>query len=542
MSLSLPETPVTHPSAPQSSQSTDPLKKATPTAQTQINLSFPEKVWAMLACFRSVQLAIVLLSLLATATLAGVLIPQDGIVDVLEIKRSFGANYHICKAMGLFNVYSSYWFISLEVMFFFNLLFGSFQWLKPAFLAATRKTFCGSEHIQASPHRLAYASEQPLGQVTGQMIALLKRHRYRVHTAPAAQQRSGQVLLYACKGNFSRLGPVVAHFGILMMLVASVYGVFYGFKAQKLAVPGETFAIQNSQMFKPNADPSVWLGSVPKWKIRVNDFRIVYYPEGQAPERTAVVKQYYANLSIVNPSGKEAKRETISVNHPLIMDDTVIYQASFNPTGKLFMEVNGKPTKLETNTQFMNRPVSMSELGNGRALLVFPFFVQQDPNVTRNYVVVFLRDKNGFVGAKPGKMPPNLRLLEGQSGQLSGMTFKYVKPEIATGLQIKKGPEVPWMYLSYIIIILGTIMCIFSQRQLWLAMVPAVDGKGSRLMVMYRTKKARLSFMKELQRIQTELLNEFHYQLAAVTPAAQDEAQSKPETDHLSQDVEAVGV
>jgi cytochrome c biogenesis protein len=525
MSLSLPETPVTHPSASQVPQSKEQSKTAMSKAQTQNSLSFPEKVWAMLACFRSVQLAIVLLSLLALATLAGVLIPQEGVVDVLEIKRDFGANYHIFKAMGLFNVYSSYWFISLEVMFFFNLLFGSFQWLKPAFLAATRKTFCGPEHIQASPNKLAYASEEPIGPVTGQLMSLLKRHRYRVHTAPAAQQRAGQVLLYACKGNLSRLGPVVAHFGILMMLVASVYGVFFGFKAQKLAVPGETFAIQNSQMFKPNVDQSVWLGSVPKWKIRVNDFRIEYYPEGQAPERTAVVKQYYADLSVVAPSGRTIKQETISVNHPLIMDDTVVYQASFNPTGKLFMEVNGKPTKLETNTQFMNRAVSMSELGNGRALLVFPFFVQQDPNVTRNYVVVFLRDKNGFVGAKPGQMPPNLRLLEGQSGQLSGMTFKYVRPEIATGLQIKQGPEVPWMYLSYLIIIIGTIMCIFSQRQLWLAMVPAEDGNGTRLMMMYRTKKARLSFMKELQRIQTELLDDFHYTIPNVSPAAQRETQ-----------------
>jgi cytochrome c biogenesis protein len=525
MSLSVTETPVPRPQTP------------TPAQQAQNPIGFPEKVWGMLACFRSVQLAIVLLSLLALATLAGVLIPQEGVVDVLEIKHSFGPNYHMFKAMGLFNVYSSYWFIALEVMFFFNLLFGSFQWLKPAFLAATRKTFCGPEHIQASPQHLNYESEQPIGQVTSQISILLKRHRYRLHTAPAAQQRAGQVLLYACKGNLSRLGPVVAHFGILMMLVASVYGAFFGFKAQKLAVPGETFAIQNSQMFKPNVNPSIWLGSVPQWKIRVNDFRIEYYPEGQAPERTAVVKQYYADLSVVNPAGKETKREVISVNHPLSVDDTVIYQASFNPTGKLFMEVNGKPAKLDTNTEFMNRPVSMTELGNGRALLVFPFFVQQDPNVTRNYVVVFLRDKNGFVGAKPGKMPPNLRLLEGQSGQLSGMTFKYIKPEIATGLQIKKGPEVPWMYLSYIIIIVGTIMCIFSQRQVWVAVVPGKNGEKNRLMMMYRTKKARLSFMKELQKIQSELFTQYHYQLAS--PIAVEEAPAQPEQ---QRDMEAASV
>jgi cytochrome c biogenesis protein len=478
--------------------------------------TFPEKVWAMLACFRSVHLAIVLISMLALATLAGVLLPQEGIVEVAQIKRDFGANYRIFKAMGLFSVYSSYWFIALEVLFFFSLLFGSFQWLKPAFLAATRKTFCGPEHIQASPHRLSYVSDASIGTVTAQVSGLLKKHRYGLHKAPAALQKPGQVLFYASKGNWSRFGPVVAHFGILMMLVASVFGAFLGFKAQKLAVPGEIFGIEQAEMFRPNVDESVWLGSVPDWKVRVNDFRIEYYPEGQTPDNMTVVKQYFADLSVLDKSGKETKRETISVNHPLAVGDTVLYQASFNPTGKLFMAVNGKPMKLDTNTTFMNRPVSLTELDNGRALMVFPFFVQQDPNVTRNYVVVFLRDQKGFVGAKPGQMPPNLRLLEGQSGTLSGMTFKYVKPEIATGLQIKKGPEVPWMYLSYIIIILGTIMCIFSQRRLWMAITTGQDGQGGRVMMLYKTNKARLSFMKELQRLQTELLSDLQYNVAPV--------------------------
>ncbi len=475
----------------------------------------------MMACFRSLHLAIVLIALLALATLAGVLLPQEGIVDVLEIKRNAGANYRIFKAMGLYTVYSSYWFIALEVLFFINLLCGSFQWLKPAFHAATRKTFCGPEHIQASPHKLLYQTQQPLGLTTAQLTQSLKKRHYRIDKPLPGKLRSGQgegqVLLYASKGNWNRLGPVVAHFGILLMLVASVYGAFYGFKAQKLAVPGETFAIQDSQMFKPNVNPGIWQGSVPDWKVRVNEFRMEFYPEGTAPDQippgqSPVVKQYFADLSVIDKKGHVTQRQVISVNHPLTVDDTVLYQASFNPTGKLFVEMNGKPRKLDTNTQFMNRPVSLTELDNGRALMVFPFLVQQDPNVTRNYVVVFLRDAHGFVGAKPGKMPPNLRLLEGQSGTLAGLHFKYIKPEFATGLQIKKGPEVPWMYLAYGIIIVGAFMCIFSQRRLWVALVPAPQGEGTQILLQYKTNKARLSFMKELQALQTDLINALQVQ------------------------------
>jgi cytochrome c biogenesis protein len=463
--------------------------------------TFPERVWSFLACFRSVHLAIVLLSLLALATLAGVLLPQEGVVDLAEIKRNFGSNYRIFKAMGLFNVYSSYWFIALEVLFFLNLLCGSFQWLKPAFLAATRTVFCGPEHIQASPHRLEFHSDQSMGAVMNTVSETLRRARYRVHASRGRQD--GSVLLYASKGNFSRLGPVVAHTGILLLLVSSVYGAFFGFKAQELAVPGETFGLHNTEMFRPNVNEAIWQGFIPDWKVKVNDFRIEYYPEGEAPGPMSVVKQYYADLSILDAQNRPMKRETISVNHPLSVGDTTIYQASFNPTGKLFVVVNGKPMKIATNTRFMGRPVSFTELPDGKVLMVFPFFVQQDPNVTRNYAVFFLRDQQGFVGAKPGQMPPNLRLLEGGEGRLAGMTLKYVKPEIATGLQIKKGPEVPWMYLAYFIVIGGTIMCIFSQRRLWVAMTE--ENGVRRVRLLYKTNKARLSFMKELKRLQSEL-------------------------------------
>lgn len=477
-----------------------PVTPPLETMPTEKKVSFPEQVWGLLACFRSVQLAIVLLSLLALATLAGVLLPQEGLVDVAQIKQTYGPNFRMMKAMGLFNVYSSYWFLALEVLFFFNLLFGSFKWLKPAYLAATQKTYCTPKQIQASKDHLSIESTQTFSQTQANLLTLLPKFGYRINTG---ESTSNQALFYATKGNWTRFGPAVAHTGILLMLIAAVMGTFTGFKAQKLAIPGETFHIRDSQMFLPNIESRFWLGSVPEWKIRVNDFRIDYYDENETPTQGIVAKQYYADLSVIEPNGKESRREVISVNHPLTVDDTVIYQASFNPTGKFFVEVNGKPLKLEANSEFMNRPVSLSALPNGQTLMVFPFFVQQDPNVTRNYAVFFLRDANGFVGAEPGKMPPNLRLLEGQSGTLSGLTFRYIKPEIATGLQIKKGPEVPLMYLSYLIITLGAFMCIFSQRRLWLAVEET--KQGTHVHLLYKTNKARLSFLKELQRFQTDL-------------------------------------
>ncbi len=445
-------------------------------------------IWDWLACFRSVQLAIVLLSLMAVGTLIGVLMPQEGLVDVVEIKRTYGDSYRILKAMGLFNVYSSYWYIALEVLFFFNMLFGSFQWLKPAYLSATRKTFCGPEHILASPNHFAIPVA---GATLEQVTEIFKKGRYSVY-------QSGDKL-YATKGNFSRFAPVVAHSGILLLIVGCVYGTFTGFKAQQLAVPGQTFAVSESQAFIPNVNPAIWQGSVPDLRVHVNDFRIEYYPEDPTTPQ-----QYYADLSILDPADNVLKRETISVNHPLSIGDLTIYQASFRPTGKLLTDINGTPQALEVNTEMQDRPVSMTLLENGQTLITFPFLVQQDPGVTENYVVMFLKDDNGFVGAAPGQMPENLRLREGESGQIGEVNITYHRTEMATGLQMKKAPEVAWVYAAFIIIILGTLMCIVSQRQLWAVFSRDENGQPL-LLVRFKTNKARLSFMKELVKLETML-------------------------------------
>lgn len=482
--------------------------------QSREKKSFPTQVWELLSCFRTIQLAIILLSLLAVGVLIGVFMPQDGLVTPLEIKKQYGENYRLLKAFGLFNVYSSYWFITLEVLFFFNLFFGSFKWLKPAFLSATRKTFFTPEQMANAKEHGDMTSPETQNQTLEALQATLKKHRYGVYQDPENPNR-----LYATKGNFSRFGPVVAHFGILLLLIFSVMAAFTGFKAQKLASPGQTFQLMQSDYFMTNVHPTLWLGSVPTWEVRVKDFRIEYYPDH--PE---TVKQYFCTLQILNPDKSVRMEKVISVNDPLNLEDVTFYQASFSPTGKLFLEINGQSKTVEINADFQSRPINVTPLTKDISLIVFPFFVQQD-HVKHNHVALFLQKDGKFVGSAPGKMPTNLRLNEGESGQLASLNIKFVKPEFATGLQIKKAPEVPWMYLSYIIIMLGTVMCVFSQRQIWIAIRPHAsykneEGVGQQVLFLFKTNRAKVSFMKELSALESALQKKWAPKLGSVSTRA----------------------
>lgn len=450
-------------------------------------------IWEWLACFRSIKLAIVLLSLLAVGVLVGVFLPQEGLVETVQIKKTYGESYRVMKAMGFFNVYSSYWFIAIEVLFFFNLLFGSFQWLKPAFLSATRKFFLSTAQMAKTKEHALLLSPHDEATTLAQLKNTFKKHRYGVYANPEAPTQT-----YATKGNFSRFGPVIAHLGILMMLIASVYGAFTGFKAQQIAMPGSTFNLMQVGSFTPNVNAGIWQGTVPNWQFSVDDFRIEFYPDH--PE---TVKQYFCNLKLKDARGKLLAQKVISVNDPLSHEDLTIYQATFTPTGRMFMEVNGRPVTFQINSTFGEQPISVTPISKDLALLMFPFFVQQGAKA--NNVRIMLQMDGKVYQPDPKQMPPNLQLKEGESGEFAGLKLKYIRPEYATGLQIKKAPEVPWMYLSFGIIMLGTILCIFSQRQLWASVRPLPNGQGTAVYILHKTNKARASFFKELARMETAL-------------------------------------
>ena len=446
--------------------------------------------------FRSVQFAVICISLLGLGTLIGVITPQEGNVDATEIQKQFGLHYPFLRTLGFFNVFSSFWFITLEVLFFFSLLIGSFKWLKPAYLAATQVAYLPISLMSQKPlsHSIVRPMTGTANECLTEVTTQLKKQRYTVHTDTENKQ------IYATKGHFMRLGPVIAHIGILLCLVASVHGAFTGFKAIKMAVPGETFNITQSNTFKTNTPMSVWLGSIPTWTISLHSFKIDYYKDH--PE---TAKNYYSDLQISSEDGTPIKRETISVNHPLNYDDITIYQSSFAPTGKFWVSVDGQKNLLSLNRQFNDRQVAEASLSDGSILIMFPFFANQDPGITETHAVFFVEDPKH--PSPQGVMPANINLGIGKTGTLKGHTIKYIEPQMSSGFQIKRAPEVPLMYLYYLIIGIGTVMCVFSQRQVWATLTPYADDSNRWTLTMTpKTNKARLAFQRELFQLHLALL------------------------------------
>lgn len=456
----------------------------------------------ILPVFQSVQLAIVLLSLLSLGVLGGVLMPQEALVDPLAIKTQFGMWYKPLKALGAFTWFTSPGFLALESLFFISLLCGSFRWLKPAWIAATRTWFYDAPTMQARQAHTWFETTATPETLQAQLQQWFKTHRYKV-----SQNTAATLQLYATQGRWSRLGPVIAHTGILLMIVFSVFGAFTGFKAQQLLTPGQAFFLNKPDKLIPNMPMPFWQGSVPDWGLRLKTFSVERYAA-----RPDVVKQYTSELEILDPDGRVIGNQAISVNTPLFKGDVSVYQASYLPTGKFFLTINGKPQTLSINSQFQNREVITAPLNTlvpggpkEPALIIFPFFVQKEPQAQTDHIRVFLHQNGRFLGesapGQPAKMPQTLRLEPGQSGTLGGLQIGFQQPEVATGLQIKKAPETWPIYAAFAIICFGTALCFFSQRQWWVAIEPTDLPGRYRVVLFGQTNKAQLSFAQERQRL-----------------------------------------
>ena len=121
-----------------------------------------------------------------------------------------------------------------------------------------------------------------------------------------------QNILYCYKGIIGRISPIFVHFSIVLVLIGTISGSLFGFKAQEVVPKTEIFQIQNL----------LNIGSftnIPQLYGRINDFWISY-------TKQKTILQFYSDLSLLNNQGVEIERRTISVNSPLIMKGIYMYQ------------------------------------------------------------------------------------------------------------------------------------------------------------------------------------------------------------------------
>ncbi len=418
----------------------------------------------------NLRLAIVLLLTIAIASISGTVIEQGQSLafyqeNYPEDPALFGfLTWKVLLTLGLNQVYHTWWFYSILVLFGASLIACTFTNQIPRLKSARNwKYYRKSRQF----NKLALSTDVGLAAFEA-LPERLKRKRFLVH-------QEGDVL-YARRGIIGRIGPIIVHVSMLMILAGAIWGSLSGFFAQEMVPQGEAFKVKNIFDRGPFSDAQV----PTDWGVKVNRFWIDYAPDGH-------IDQFYSDLSVIDDEGTELDRQTIHVNKPLRHDGVTFYQADWNIAG-VAVRLNNSPT-----LQF---PVG--ELDTGGQGRLWGTFIPTKPDMSEGVSLV-AKDMQGtmLIYGADGKLIGTVRKGMATEIPIDGKPFRLTLVDIigSTGLQIKADPGIPYVYLGFGLLMVSTMMSYVSHSQVWAL------REGDRCYIGGRTNRAQVSFERELLEI-----------------------------------------
>lgn len=385
-----------------------------------------------LKSFAKLEVAIFLLLLIAGFSILGTIIEQERSINYYLENYTQEINFlnitigNLLLFCGLNNIYKSWWFLTLLLLFGTCLISCTILQQLPMLRQARRCSFKVKEKQYKNPQYSVQIKNANL-------VNTINRFKFKRYTL---FQQNNSAYLY--KGILGRFAPIVVHFAMILTLSGTAIAALTSFKAEELVAKGEIFQVQNT------VSESLFSSSKPT-PIRVNDFWIEYGEKDN-------IKQFYSNLSILDKDGSEIKEETISVNHPLRYKGVTIYQTDWNAIG------------LRVKDSEKQYQVPLSPLTNRKDIWV-------------SWVPIKSNDSNGLILILKNTVG-NFEIYK-QTGELIGkfgigqeipgynnLSIKEILCE--TGLQIKADPGIPLIYFGFGLLMLSSLISYLAFNQFWI--------------------------------------------------------------------------
>ncbi len=411
----------------------------------------------------NLKLAIILLLAIAVVSIAGTVIEQAETLSFYqqnypESPALYGfLTWKVILAVGLNHVYSTWWYLSLLIIFGASLTACTFTRQLPALKAARKwKYYKKPKQFE----KLALSADLEQGSIEN-LIPLLKQQNYQVWQQDHA--------LYARKGIIGRIGPIIVHIGMLIVLAGGMWGIFTGFFAQEMIASGNIFKIQNIIELGPFG-----MNQIPDdWSVKVNRFWIDYTEGGD-------IDQFYSDLSVIRDDGEELTRETIHVNKPLRYDGVTLYQTNWG--------IAAAQVQLNNSPIFQLPVAKLDTIGAGN---IWGTWIPTKPDMSTG-VSMLIKDMQGtaLIYDQQGDLTSAIRI--GQSVPIDGINIKLIDIIGSTGLQIKADPGVPIVYTGFALLMIGVVMSYFSHSQIW-----ALEQED-KFYFGAKTNRAQVSFEREM--------------------------------------------
>ncbi len=425
-----------------------------------------KKISQVLNWLSSLKIAILLLLLIAISCAAGTIIPQQ------ESDQFYYDNFNESPILGIINgeilllfelnqIYTSFWFLLLLSWLAIALAVCSFRRQVPMLKSALNWI------DYKSPRQIAKLS---IAQTLETNLPSEKLENLKINLKNlgwTVRETNGRIA--ARKGVIGRLGPICIHLGLILLMVGATYGSLNGQTIEKFLAPGRSIDLLNNNEGKGLS-------------IELEKFQIERDPKGRA-------EQYRSTINIVEENSKIERRE-ISVNYPLRYKGLTLYQADWS-LAAITLQINNSP-KLQIPIK------SIPELGEQVWGTIIPTKKDgTDPilltvNSELGPVVVYNNDGEKLINLSTNK-----------EAKIKESTIKIINIVPSSGLLLKRDPGVPFVYTSFLVILIGGSLSLISTKKIWIIH----EKENSKIYIGGLSNRNLIGLSKELPKILNLLEN-----------------------------------
>lgn len=502
--------------------------------------SLVDRVWDF---FTSVKLAIVVFSLIALTSMVGTIIEQQAAPEknMEVISKLFGKSaaptlYSVFDAMGFMDMYHSWWFVTLLMLFAANLFICTLDRF-PRIWNAVKAPLkpIEDESLRGAPIKREVVLKGGHEKARGLVESAVKSIGFRV----SEQKEPHGYQLYGQKGNYTRLGVIITHLSIIVILGGAIIGIFLGFNGHLLIPEGASIGTVVTRSGNLTADEEAEqriirnaiyvsrdnvamaagrLGVTEDhlrarmsrlgikalgFSVRCDDFDLEFYGNSDMPKE-------YASVLTVIENGREVLTKRIEVNDPLKYKGVIFYQENFGslsdesdflfiikatsstgatetfsiPRGGKFV-IPG--TKIEATVEDYSpalafdqggKPFTYSDKMNNPAV---ELSINDGANTSHKWILK--------------RFPFTWLLQDGHTVELVDIWRSQF-----TGLSVREDPGVWIVYLGCITIALGLYVAFFlSHRKIWVRVTE--EKGGAKVLVGGYASKNREAFERKIDKL-----------------------------------------
>lgn len=463
--------------------------------------------WRRLVSMRT---ALVLLLLLAIASVPGSLLPQRPLNP--EAVSQYRADHPgwgtVLDRLGMFVVFATPWFASIYLLLFVSLVGCLIPRIRVYSRSLRAKPLPAPKNLTRLPQSARTATTlAPAAAAASARRALGRRWRTVIREEP-----SGAVTVSAEKGYTRELGNLVFHLALLAALVLIALGRTFRYEGSILVVEGSDFCntVTAFDVWKPG--PVAASGSVAPspFCATVDDFRARYLDTGE-PTSFETDLTYYR----VDETGADGPRSTttLRVNQPLRFDGDRLYLISHGyspmvtvtmPSGRTYTDELASFVPADNGTLLsegaFNLPDADPATSIGLQGLFAPTPAETAPGVFTSVapeandpvlgVVAWQGDLNLSGGRTRSvySLDTSQMTRTGDANLRVGDTARFANDVTVTftgykewvALQVSHDPTQGWLLAAATTMILGLVGSLtVRRRRIWLRITPATQPEAA---------------------------------------------------------------